>query len=126
MTTSPPPASLLLCLENLRLHAALHPLSYADHSCHSFCSFRFSSRASSPTTPAALVAADQPMDVEITTTQLVVVIAINIQLLILSTSSPSTDVPRDDQRSAHHDLAATNQFIIILDEKCEDKTLNQH
>jgi hypothetical protein len=59
-------------------------------------------------------------------TQLAAANAINIRLLKLSTSPPSSDVPHDDKLCGPQDPVATNRFIIILDEKYGDKTWNRH
>jgi hypothetical protein len=66
-------------------------------------------------TPEAHVDDNQPMDVYLTVTQLAVANAINIQLLRLSTSSQSFDIPQDGQLRDPLDLAATSRLIIVLD-----------
>jgi hypothetical protein len=66
------------------------------------------------------------MDVNLNAFLLTVANAINIQLMKLSTSPFSTCKPHDGRLSDQHDLGVTNRLIIILDEKLEDMTWNQH
>jgi hypothetical protein len=67
--------------------------------------------------PAALTADNQSMDVDLSVTQLAAANATNIELLKLSTSSPSSDIPHDGILRNPQELAATYCFPIILDEK---------
>jgi hypothetical protein len=86
--------------------------------------------ASIPCAVVATLAAptddNQSMDVDISVTQLAAANATNIQLLKLSTSPPSSDISHGDKLRNSQDLAATNRFIIILDEKFVEKTWNPH
>jgi hypothetical protein len=79
-----------------------------------------------PTTPTALADDNHPMDVDVSVTQLTAANAIKVQLFKRSTSPPSSDIPHDDKLRNPQDLAATNRFIIILDETNDEKTRNLH
>jgi hypothetical protein len=69
---------------------------------------------------------DQQVDVDLFVTQQAAADAISIQFFKLATSPPSSDIPLDDRLRNPQELAATNCFIIILDEKLDDKTWNPY
>jgi hypothetical protein len=76
--------------------------------------------------PSSVIFQARPMDVDLSAHYRVISNAVNCELLKLSNSHPTTNLPREDRLFHTRDLASANRFLLILDEKFRGKTWNSH